>query len=154
MNFGSQIKLIRNKYNLTQEQFAEQLNISRQTVSAWENNRYFPDIEMIVNISKTFDLSLDDLILGDKIVKDKLVSDGKMIKRVRLSVLSMLFFLIGILSALLFIIIPSHVSENGILQEPWFLVILATFSLLTGFIIGVMNLIALLVNHYKFSMRK
>ncbi|WP_436855887.1 helix-turn-helix domain-containing protein [Staphylococcus caeli] len=151
MNFGSQIKLIRNKNNLTQEQFAEQLNISRQTVSAWENNRYFPDIEMIVDISKTFDLSLDDLILGDTIVKEKLVSDGKMIKRVRLSVLSMIFFLVGILSALLFIIIPSHVSEKGILQEPWFLVILATFSILTGLVIGIINLIALLANHYKFN---
>ncbi|MDW4401590.1 helix-turn-helix domain-containing protein [Staphylococcus saprophyticus] len=132
MNFGTQIKMIRKENQLTQEQFANQLNISRQTVSARENNRYLPDIEMIVEIAKTFNLSLDDLILGNTVVKDKLVNDTKFVKRIRLSILSMIFILIAIVSALLFTSSPSHVSQDGVLQEPWLLVILAFFSLLTG----------------------
>ena len=132
MNFGTQIKMIRKENQLTQEQFANQLNISRQTVSARENNRYLPDIEMIVEIAKTFNLSLDDLILGNTVVKDKLVNDTKFVKRIRLSILSMIFILIAIVSALLFTSSPSHVSQDGVLQEPWFLVILAFFSLLTA----------------------
>lgn len=110
MNFGTQIKMIRKENQLTQEQFANQLNISRQTVSARENNRYLPDIEMIVEIAKTFNLSLDDLILGNTVVKDKLVNDTKFVKRIRLSILSMIFILIAIVSALLFTSSPSHVS--------------------------------------------
>ena len=154
MNFGTQIKMIRKENQLTQEQFANQLNISRQTVSARENNRYLPDIEMIVEIAKTFNLSLDDLILGNTVVKDKLVNDTKFVKRIRLSILSMIFILIAIVSALLFTSSPSHVSQDGVLQEPWFLVILAFFSLLTGLIIGMDNLVLLFINYYKYTRRR
>lgn len=154
MNFGTQIKMIRKENQLTQEQFSNQLNISRQTVSAWENNRYLPDIEMIVEIAKTFNLSLDDLILGNTVVKDKLVNDTKFVKRIRLSILSMIFILIAIVSALLFTSLPSHVSQDGVLQEPWFLVILAFFSLLTGLIIGMVNLVLIFINYYKYAHRR
>lgn len=122
MDFGNQIKLLRKKIKLTQSQLANELNVSRQTISAWENNRYLPDIEMIVIIAKKFDLSLDDLILGDDAIKNKLVSDGSNIKRIRLSILSLIFILIGILSAFLFLMLPSYVSHDGVLHEPWFLV--------------------------------
>ena len=57
---------------------------------------------MIVHIAKTFHLSLDDLILGDDVIKDKLVNDGKSLKRIRLSIVSMILILIGITCAILF----------------------------------------------------
>ena len=44
MDFGEQIKSIRQKEKLTQEQFAMKLNVSRQAVSNWENNKNLPDI--------------------------------------------------------------------------------------------------------------
>ncbi|MDW8542940.1 helix-turn-helix transcriptional regulator [Staphylococcus sp. KG4-1] len=75
MDFGNQIKLLR-KNEANAITITNELNVSRQTISAWENNRYLPDIEMIVIIAKKFDLSLDDLILGDDAIKNKLVSDG------------------------------------------------------------------------------
>ena len=46
MEFGDQIRNIRKKENLTQEQFAIKLNVSRQAVSNWENNKNLPDIGM------------------------------------------------------------------------------------------------------------
>jgi transcriptional regulator with XRE-family HTH domain len=64
VKFGEQIKRIRTSRNLTQEQFAGKMNITRQAVSNWENNRNLPDIEMLIHISEEFHVSLDQLILG------------------------------------------------------------------------------------------
>lgn len=153
MDFWNQIKSIRKEHQLTQEQLSEQLNVSRQTVSAWENNRYLPDIEMIVHIAKTFHLSLDDLILGDDVIKDKLVNDGKSIKRIRLSIVSMILILIGITCAILFLVIPSYVSQDGILHEPWFLVPLGLYAMIGGLIVGLINLMLIFLSHYKHSRR-
>nr|WP_318758018.1 helix-turn-helix domain-containing protein [Staphylococcus sp. KG4-3]MDW8562742.1 helix-turn-helix domain-containing protein [Staphylococcus sp. KG4-3] len=136
---------------LTQSQLANELNVSRQTISAWENNRYLPDIEMIVIIAKKFDLSLDDLILGDDAIKNKLVSDGSNIKRIRLSILSLIFILIGILSAFLFLMLPSYVSHDGVLHEPWFLVPLSFFTLVIGLLVGLLNLFLIFFNYFKSS---
>ncbi|WP_147630222.1 helix-turn-helix domain-containing protein [Staphylococcus xylosus] len=151
MDFGNQIKLLRKKIKLTQSQLANELNVSRQTISAWENNRYLPDIEMIVIIAKKFDLSLDDLILGDDAIKNKLVSDGSDIKRIRLSILSLIFILIGILSAFLFLMLPSYVSHDGVLHEPWFLVPLSFFTLVIGLLVGLLNLFLIFFNYFKSS---
>lgn len=59
MEFSAQIKKIRTDNQLTQEQLAQQLNVSRQTISSWENNRNIPDLEMVVSIAKLFTISLD-----------------------------------------------------------------------------------------------
>ena len=64
MDFGKQIKQMRLERKLTQEQLANQLGVSRQAVSNWENNKNLPDLELIIAISKLFSVSLDDLILG------------------------------------------------------------------------------------------
>ena len=64
MEFGDQIKDLRKKQNLTQEQFAMKLNVNRQAVSNWENNRNLPDLEMLILMADVFHISLDQLILG------------------------------------------------------------------------------------------
>ena len=62
MDFGKQIKQMRLERKLTQEQMAEQLGVSRQAVSNWENNKNLPDLELIISMSRLFSVSLDDLI--------------------------------------------------------------------------------------------
>ena len=62
MDFGKQIRQIRKDAKLTQEQMAAKLNVSRQAVSNWENNKNLPDLEMIITISRVFGLSLDQLM--------------------------------------------------------------------------------------------
>ena len=62
MDFGKQIRQIRKDAKLTQEQMAAKLNVSRQAVSNWENNKNLPDLEMIITISRVFVLSLDQLM--------------------------------------------------------------------------------------------
>ena len=59
---GKFIALKRKQKNLTQEQLAEKLNVSRQTISKWESDSTSPDLESIVKISRIFHVSLDDLL--------------------------------------------------------------------------------------------
>ena len=63
MDFGKQIRQIRKDAKLTQEQMAAKLNVFRQAVSNWENNKNLPDLEMIITISRVFGLSLDQLMV-------------------------------------------------------------------------------------------
>ena len=71
MNLGNKINEIRKENNMSQEEFAEALNVSRQTVSNWENYKNYPDIATIILISNKFNISLDILLKGDKkMIKD------------------------------------------------------------------------------------
>lgn len=60
--FGDKIKILRHSYNLSQVKLAEQLKVSKQTVSNWENNNILPSIEMLINIAKFFSVSTDYLL--------------------------------------------------------------------------------------------
>ena len=63
MDLGNKICELRKLSGITQEQLAEKLSISRQTLSKWEKGNSLPDIESIVNISKLFQISLQELLL-------------------------------------------------------------------------------------------
>ena len=62
MTMGEKLAKLRRQHNLTQEQFAELLMVSRQSVSKWELNTTYPDTEKLIRISKLFDCSLDYLL--------------------------------------------------------------------------------------------
>lgn len=105
MDIGSTIKQIRAKHGLSQEQFAEQFHVTRQTVSNWENQRNYPDLSTLVEISKTFDVSLDEFIKEDnKYIADTDVAREK-VKRGRLIICVLILIIIAILagSCLIFI---------------------------------------------------
>ena len=59
MSFGEQLSSVRRRSGLTQEQFAEQLQVSRQAVSKWENGLSCPDILMLPEIAEYFGVSVD-----------------------------------------------------------------------------------------------
>ena len=65
MELGEQIKKYRAKANLSQEELADRIFVSRQTISNWENDKNYPDIKSIVLMSEVFQVSLDNLIKGD-----------------------------------------------------------------------------------------
>ena len=91
MNFGDQIKTIRETQKLTQEQLSQKLNVSRQAVSNWENDRNLPDIEMLITIANVFHISLDQLILGGNDrnkMTEKLIKDGSETKRAKANMIS------------------------------------------------------------------
>lgn len=65
MNIGNQILTIRKEQQLTQEKFGELFHITRQTVSNWENGKSYPDLQVLVDISDRFEISLDTLLKKD-----------------------------------------------------------------------------------------
>ena len=64
--FGDVIKKLRTAHNLNQVQLAGKLNVSKQTVSNWENNNILPSIEMLVKIAQFFMVSTDYLLELDQ----------------------------------------------------------------------------------------
>lgn len=65
MTLGNNIKRIRKEAGLSQEDFAEKFCVTRQTVSNWENSKSYPDLETIIRISDSFEISLDALLKED-----------------------------------------------------------------------------------------
>ncbi|MNQ47912.1 HTH-type transcriptional regulator ImmR [compost metagenome] len=97
MNIGKRIHEIRQKKNITQEQFAKDLAISRQAVSKWESGKAIPDIENLMYISNLYDVSLDELIKGDDKVGQKIVADANAKKWHKLSILFFISLLVYII---------------------------------------------------------
>ena len=65
MELGNKIKYYRGEKEFSQEELAERVYVSRQTISNWENNKSYPDINSIVLLSEVFEISIDNLIKGD-----------------------------------------------------------------------------------------
>lgn len=65
MELGKQIKKYRNERSLSQDALAEKIYVSRQTISNWENDKSYPDVNSLVLLSEAFNVSLDRLIKGD-----------------------------------------------------------------------------------------
>lgn len=81
MDIGKRIREYRKIYNLSQEQLADKIFVSRQTVSNWENNKTYPDIQIIVSLSILFNVSLDELIREDLEEMKMKISNNKATKR-------------------------------------------------------------------------
>ena len=65
MELGKQIKYFRERNGMSQEKLAEEIFVSRQSISNWENEKSYPDIHNILRLSSLFDVSLDELVKGD-----------------------------------------------------------------------------------------
>ena len=72
MDIGGKIKKSRTDAKITQEQAAQALGISRQTISNWENERSYPDIVSVLKMSDLYSVSLDYLLKGEGPMKDYL----------------------------------------------------------------------------------
>jgi len=68
MTLGEKLKKLRTDKNLTQEELAEILFVSRTAISKWESGRGFPNIESLKAISKYFSVSLDELLSGEELI--------------------------------------------------------------------------------------
>ena len=66
MDIGSRLKNARMNAGLTQENIAEKIGVSRQTISNWENNKSYPDIISVIHLSDFYSISLDELLKEDK----------------------------------------------------------------------------------------
>ena len=80
MDIGSKLKNSRSKAGLTQEQVAESIGVSRQTISNWENNKSYPDIISVINLSDLYFVSLDELLKGDDKMMEHLENSTNEVK--------------------------------------------------------------------------
>ena len=83
MEIGSMIRTARENNNYTQEQVAEKLMVSRQTISNWENSKTLPDITSVVMMSDLYEISLDELLKGDLKMLEKIEKDEKELQRLK-----------------------------------------------------------------------
>ena len=67
MNLGNTILRLRTERNLSQEELASALGVSRQSISKWETNGSTPELEKLIKLSEVFGVSLDELVLDKKI---------------------------------------------------------------------------------------
>lgn len=65
MELGQQLKAHRKELGISQDELAEKIFVSRQSISNWENNKTYPDIHTLILLAETFGVSLDELIKGD-----------------------------------------------------------------------------------------
>jgi len=65
MNIGNTIREQRNNLSLSQDDLAERIYVSRQTISSWENGKSYPDIHSLILLSQVFDVTIDNLVKGD-----------------------------------------------------------------------------------------
>ena len=93
MELGKQIRKYRNEKTLSQEALAEKVYVSRQTVSNWENDKSYPDVNSLVLLSEVFEVSLDQLIKGDVEMMKEQIDQTDQKKFERLSNIFTILFL-------------------------------------------------------------
>ena len=79
MNFGKNLQVLRKMTNLTQENLAEKLDVSRQTVSKWEQNLAYPEIEKLIEVCELFHCSVDQILREDMIINDEAYSEIRIV---------------------------------------------------------------------------
>lgn len=80
LELHTQIKKYRTNMNLSQEELAEKVFVTRQTISNWENNKNYPDIHSLLLLSSLFNISLDQLIKGDVEIMKKEIDKSELTK--------------------------------------------------------------------------
>lgn len=93
MNLGNQIKKYRNELSLSQDELAEKIFVSRQSVSNWENDKTYPDIKSLILLSEVFQVSLDTLIKGDIEIMKKEINSQEIAQFERDSKILTVFFI-------------------------------------------------------------
>ena len=100
MTIGSLLKEARLKAKLTQEEVAESLGVSRQSISNWENNKTYPDVLNVIALIDLYQVSLDVLLKGSVDYMQHLNESTDVVKSNKLLIRVILFALLGILFVL------------------------------------------------------
>lgn len=108
MEFNEKLQQLRAQKDLTQEQLAEQLYVSRTAVSKWESGKGYPNIESLKCISKFFSISIDELLSGEELITLAQTENSSNIKKI----FSLLFGILDIM-AIAFIFLPLYGNPVG-----------------------------------------
>ncbi|MBQ5671118.1 MAG: helix-turn-helix transcriptional regulator [Oscillospiraceae bacterium] len=100
MEIGNQIKQHRATLNLSQEELAEQIYVTRQTLSNWENGKTYPDVNSLLRLSDVFGVTLDELVKGDIPKMKEQIKQTDIIEFKRASYILTVMYLVMVVSAL------------------------------------------------------
>ena len=100
MEIGNQIKQHRATLNLSQEELAEQIYVTRQTLSNWENGKTYPDVNSLLRLSDVFGVTLDELVKGDIPKMKEQIKQTDIIEFKRASYILTIMYLVMVVSAL------------------------------------------------------
>ncbi len=112
MEIGKKLKEARQMSGLTQENVAEKLNVSRQTISNWETEKFYPDILYVLQLSDLYQVSLDELLKGDEHMIQHLENSTNTVKSNRKILLA---FICNICLLFLFFIFVTPISKSYLL---------------------------------------
>ena len=123
MRIADKIKNARIQKGYTQEQVTENLLVSRQTISNWENGKSLPDIISIIKMSELYELSLDEMMKGDKALLKKVERDVGAVKAEKKLIK---FAWISIVIAIILMILGEIIEGNPFIDFmngalPWIL---------------------------------
>lgn len=99
MELGKQIKKHRQEVQLSQEKLADRVYVSRQTISNWENDKSYPDVNSLVLLSEIFQISLDNLIKGDIEVMKDVIQKEEIVKINRYGKIYTIMLIVTVVSA-------------------------------------------------------
>lgn len=77
MMFGERLKQEREKRDWSQTDLSEKIHVSRQSVSKWETGKNYPSIEVIIDLSDLFGITIDELLRSDEELKERVIQDSK-----------------------------------------------------------------------------
>ncbi len=124
MKISTQIKKYRNIMELSQEELAEKIYVTRQTISNWENGKSYPDIHSLLLLSSLFNVSLDQLIKGDIEIMKKEINKEEV---TRFNKISKQFAVLFVASLIAFIPLVVFLKIYGVVI--WAILYLAVLGL-------------------------
>lgn len=136
MNLGEKIYELRTEKNMSQGDLADRLQVSRQSVSKWENNTAVPDLDKLIKICDVFEISLDE-ITGREVQKEKTSNKLEEIKEIKNSLtqaqqIGCILLCVGLVCALIFPILSPSILICGTIcltvkKNPWYWCIWVVF---------------------------
>ena len=109
---GIFLKELRKEKQITQEQLAEYLNVSNRRVSRWETGNNLPDLDILIQLSKYYDVQLIEILEGEKMKEEKhlettvqKVAEYGNEEKLKLTRLMNFFFILGVVSNLIYLIL-------------------------------------------------
>ena len=109
MEIGVKLKEARLRAGLTQENVAEEIQVTRQTISNWETEKSFPDIVSVIKLSNLYNISLDKLLKGDEKMIEHLEKSTNIVKSNQKLIIAII---INVMMLILFMLFNGLIIRN------------------------------------------